>query len=1104
MRGTPYGAALAALVLAGFYVLLATWMRRRPRARHHFEATLAIATVFLTLVIPFALDERSTAGAWTLEGAGLVWIGFRQRRGLPRVFGYLLLVLAGLAMLIGHQRHGAPAVVFNAYLFNGLMAAAASLAAALFVDRAAPRRPARRRRGRVRAAADRLSATLWFVTTATIEIDAFVPTRFVLAAVLVAASAVALLYAVLARRLDWPAIAWPALAHAPIASLLALVDRGAARQPVRRRRLVGVAARLRCARARPALRRAVLAAAGRARRCTRSASITLALVGALLGRAVTARWGDAASAWPWLGWLVAPAALLLLLPRPRDRAALAGARAARGVSHQRRRGPRRRSLAVDAGRQRRIRRIGGAAAARAAAQPARHRRRHRARRDAALAEAAPAGSRPGRWRWLPAAGFVWLNAMLVRGFHHYGGVPYHVDAWLDSLAVQTGITLLWTAIALVAMWLAARARRARCPGSPARPCSRRSWSSCSLVDLSGSGTVTRIVSFIGVGVLMLVIGYVAPLPAQGDRAMPRCDAARRHPARARRRAIAAFAWMLAAHAAARPSRRRTAIARRSSSTRRRRSCSWPCRRRRTATSSRTTCATCASSTRAASACRSPSCRRARRCTPASRCARRPCIRCRRGRRRGGVWPSPVDVVVEGDRISVRRRGSRPDRGRAGARVGRLADRQRRDARRAIRCREACACAGRARPSSRPRYRIETSDDLRQWRRRRQRPADGAAIAERRADAAGRRPAGAAPGRFVRLRLGRAGRRAGRSPARRVIVAAQQRVAVDSARELTFAPSADPAAERTRPMPRPRARCTSTSAARCRWSTSTCASPPAPHVAPVRLQGRDARRSAVARARRRRLLPARARRRRRHARRRSPCRPTVRFLRVVPDERAAALDAAPVRLVVHASLASLVFATQGEPPFRLLAGSRDAPAGALPLAPLVPQLDERACALRPRDARRLRRSTRLPRTRPSRPSGWRGCGRGCSGRVLLVGVAGLGALVWRLARARPGGAAARRLGAERQRAQAPRNSPTGFSSSTRSQTVFTTIRIGVPRIRPTAPHSQPNASTPTKTANGLMRLARPVHHGVSRLPTMAWIANELAPIEQCLVRCCRTG
>ena len=41
-----------------------------------------------------------------------------------------------------------------------------------------------------------------------------------------------------------------------------------------------------------------------------------------------------------------------------------------------------------------------------------------------------------------------------------------------------------------------------------------------LVDLSGSGTVARIVSFIGVGALMLVIGYVAPLPAKGERHAP--------------------------------------------------------------------------------------------------------------------------------------------------------------------------------------------------------------------------------------------------------------------------------------------------------------------------------------------------------------------------------------------------------------------------------------------------------------------------------------------------------------------------------------------------------------------------------------------------------
>src|ERR1035438_8724300 len=60
VRDTPFGTALSALGLAAFYVVLAAWMRRRSSLGITFDASLAIATVFLTLVIPFALDARST------------------------------------------------------------------------------------------------------------------------------------------------------------------------------------------------------------------------------------------------------------------------------------------------------------------------------------------------------------------------------------------------------------------------------------------------------------------------------------------------------------------------------------------------------------------------------------------------------------------------------------------------------------------------------------------------------------------------------------------------------------------------------------------------------------------------------------------------------------------------------------------------------------------------------------------------------------------------------------------------------------------------------------------------------------------------------------
>ena len=123
------------------------------------------------------------------------------------------------------------------------------------------------------------------------------------------------------------------------------------------------------------------------------------------------------------------------------------------------------------------------------------------------------------------------------------------------------------------------------------------------------------------------------------------------------------------------------------------------------------------------------------------------------------------------------------------------------------------------------------------------------------------------------------------------------------------------------------------------------------------------------------------------------------MRAIADERAAALAADQVRLTAHARLATLVFATQGQPPFRLLAGSRDAPSGALPLSTLVPTLaDERprfgratlgAFSIDAAAAQQAESAERDARWRP-----W------LLWAVLLAGVAGLGALVWRLARAGP--------------------------------------------------------------------------------------------------------
>jgi uncharacterized membrane protein len=112
---------------------------------------------------------------------------------------------------------------------------------------------------------------------------------------------------------------------------------------------------------------------------------------------------------------------------------------------------------------------------------------------------------------LAVLGFIWLNAIAFRSIHYWADVPYRIDRLLDDMLVQTTLSILWTSTALVLMVVAGRRMK------------RQLWligtgllgivaAKLFLVDLANSGTIARIVSFLVVGVLLLVIGYVAPVP----------------------------------------------------------------------------------------------------------------------------------------------------------------------------------------------------------------------------------------------------------------------------------------------------------------------------------------------------------------------------------------------------------------------------------------------------------------------------------------------------------------------------------------------------------------------------------------------------------------
>ena len=112
---------------------------------------------------------------------------------------------------------------------------------------------------------------------------------------------------------------------------------------------------------------------------------------------------------------------------------------------------------------------------------------------------------------LAALTFIWLNALLLRTLHQWCGVAFRLEAFMTSTLVQTCLSLFWTVLALIAMLFAAR-KRSRIVWLVGAALLAVVIAKLFLIDLSRIGSVERIVSFVGVGLLMLVVGYFSPLP----------------------------------------------------------------------------------------------------------------------------------------------------------------------------------------------------------------------------------------------------------------------------------------------------------------------------------------------------------------------------------------------------------------------------------------------------------------------------------------------------------------------------------------------------------------------------------------------------------------
>ena len=119
---------------------------------------------------------------------------------------------------------------------------------------------------------------------------------------------------------------------------------------------------------------------------------------------------------------------------------------------------------------------------------------------------------PLTWPAVVFALFAGVTAVLLRFIHHYLGIEYQADALMafDRRAVGA-VDFLGTRRARRPWWSAPQ-RAGGSSGSRVPPARRGAAQRCSSWTCPAPATVARIVSFIGVGVLMLIIGRFSPVP----------------------------------------------------------------------------------------------------------------------------------------------------------------------------------------------------------------------------------------------------------------------------------------------------------------------------------------------------------------------------------------------------------------------------------------------------------------------------------------------------------------------------------------------------------------------------------------------------------------
>lgn len=115
---------------------------------------------------------------------------------------------------------------------------------------------------------------------------------------------------------------------------------------------------------------------------------------------------------------------------------------------------------------------------------------------------------------LPLVGgacLLWVSALAARSVHHVAGVAWSAVAMFQSTLLQAALSLTWTVAALALMVYATR-RGARTLWFAGFALLAAVGVKMLMIDLAGAGTVEWTASLLGIGALILIASYVAPVP----------------------------------------------------------------------------------------------------------------------------------------------------------------------------------------------------------------------------------------------------------------------------------------------------------------------------------------------------------------------------------------------------------------------------------------------------------------------------------------------------------------------------------------------------------------------------------------------------------------